>query len=134
MGIQQNAVIDTKMFTHTQGAFVYIYLYLQMFTTTVQNFKIFTDSVKNINKLGDFLIQSFYCHGLGSICGWETEIPQAAWPRILTHSCISMSFSSVQFSRSVVSDSLQPHELQHARPPCPSPTPGVHPNSCASSQ
>ena len=40
-------------------------------------------------------------------------------------------FSSVQFSRSVVSDSLRPHESQHARPPCPSPTPGVHPNSCA---
>ena len=40
------------------------------------------------------------------------------------------SFSSVQFSHSVVSDSLQPHELQHARPPCPSSTPGVHPNSC----
>ena len=39
-------------------------------------------------------------------------------------------FSSVQFSRSVVSDSLGPHELQHTRPPCPSPTPGVHPNSC----
>ena len=38
-------------------------------------------------------------------------------------------FSSVQFSRSVVSDSFQPHELQHTRPPCPSPTPGVHPNS-----
>ena len=36
--------------------------------------------------------------------------------------------SSFQFSRSVVSDSRQPHELQHARPPCPSPTPGVHPN------
>ena len=36
---------------------------------------------------------------------------------------------SVQFSRSVVSDSLRPHELQHARPPCPSPTPGVHSNS-----
>ena len=35
-------------------------------------------------------------------------------------------FSSVQFSWSVVSDSLQPHELQHTRPPCPSPTPGVH--------
>ena len=35
---------------------------------------------------------------------------------------------SVQFSRSVVSDSLRPHELQHTRPPCPSPTPGVHPN------
>ena len=36
---------------------------------------------------------------------------------------------SVQFSRSVVSDSLQPHDLQQARPPCPSPTPGVYPNS-----
>ena len=35
-----------------------------------------------------------------------------------------------QFSRSVVSNSLRPHELQHARPPCPSPTPGVYPNSC----
>ena len=39
-------------------------------------------------------------------------------------------FSSVQFSRSLVSDSLWPHELQHTRPPCPSPPPAVHPNSC----
>ena len=38
--------------------------------------------------------------------------------------------SSVQFSCSVVSDSLRPHESQHTRPPCPSPTPGVHSNSC----
>ena len=37
---------------------------------------------------------------------------------------------SVQFSCSVMSDSLPSHELQHARPPCPSPTPGVHPNPC----
>ena len=43
-------------------------------------------------------------------------------------------FSSVQFSRSAVSDSLWPHELQHARPPCPSPSPGVHSNSCPSSR
>ena len=42
----------------------------------------------------------------------------------------SSESSSVQFSSSVVSDSLQPHEPQHRRPPCPSPTPGVHPNSC----
>ena len=40
---------------------------------------------------------------------------------------------SVQFSRSVVSNSLRPHEPQHARPPCPSPTPRVHPNPCPSS-
>ena len=41
---------------------------------------------------------------------------------------------SVQFSHSVLSDSLWPHKLQDARPPCPSPTPGVHSNSCPSSQ
>ena len=41
---------------------------------------------------------------------------------------------SLLFSHSVVSDSLQPHEPQHARPPCPSPTPGVYPNSCPSSR
>ena len=46
----------------------------------------------------------------------------------------SLPFSSVQFSHSVVSDSLWPHGLQHARPPCPSPTPGVYPNSCPLSQ
>ena len=47
--------------------------------------------------------------------------------------CCANQFSSAQFSRSVVSDSLRPHESQHARPPCPSPTPGVHPDSCPSS-
>ena len=45
-----------------------------------------------------------------------------------------MNSSSVQFSCSVVSDSLQPHELQHARPLCPSPTPRVHSNSHPSSR
>ena len=40
----------------------------------------------------------------------------------------------IQFSRSVVSDSLRPYESQHTRPPCPSPTPGVHSDSCPSSQ
>ena len=45
-----------------------------------------------------------------------------------------LTLSSVQFSRSVVSDSLWPHESQHARPPCPSPTPGGHSDSCLSSQ
>ena len=40
------------------------------------------------------------------------------------------SWDSVQFRRSVVSDSLRPRESQHTRPPCPSPTPGVYSNSC----
>ena len=54
-------------------------------------------------------------------------------PLPMSVSLLSMSvspFSSVQFSRSVVSDSLQPHGLQHTRPSCPSPTPRVYSNSC----
>ena len=47
-----------------------------------------------------------------------------------TPSCPAAWWVSVQFSRSVVSDSLRPHESQHVRPRCPSPTPGVHPNPC----
>ena len=58
-----------------------------------------------------------------------------------THSILSTYFKisryvytvSVQFSHSVMSDSLRPHELQHASPPCPSPTPRVHSNSRPSS-
>ena len=45
-----------------------------------------------------------------------------------------LQYSSVQFSYSVMSDSLQPHESQHSRPPCPSPTPGVHSDLHPSSQ
>ena len=46
----------------------------------------------------------------------------------------SLAITSVQFSLSVVSNSLPPHELQHPRPPCPSPAPGVYSNSCPLSQ
>ena len=53
----------------------------------------------------------------------------------INHVSVSIKWnSSVQFSQSVVSDSLQPHELQHTRLPYPSPTPGVHPNPCPLSQ
>ena len=50
------------------------------------------------------------------------------------HKSMKTTFSSVQFNRSVMSDSLRSHELQHARPRCPSPTPGVHSDSHPSSQ
>ena len=54
---------------------------------------------------------------------------------IFEFSLVSMSkFIQIQFSRSVMSDSLRPHESQHTRPPCPSPTPEVHPDSRPSSQ
>ena len=53
---------------------------------------------------------------------------------ILKRLIASLSFSSVQFSHSVVSNSLWPHESQHARPPCPSPSPEIHSNSCPSTR
>ena len=62
----------------------------------------------------------------------KLQLPAAALsrkPAFLPGICMVV-FSSVQFSCSVVSYSLRPHESQHARPPCPSPTPGVHSNSC----
>ena len=53
--------------------------------------------------------------------------------RISEKSTGPLHWKVIQFSRSVVSDSLWPHGLQHTRPPCPSPTPGAYPNSCPSS-
>ena len=50
-------------------------------------------------------------------------------PEIFISACAAPRFSSVQFICSIVSDFLRPHESQHARPPCPSPTPGVHSDS-----
>ena len=59
---------------------------------------------------------------------------QVALFNFLWPSNIPLCIRSDQISRSVVSDSLRPHESQHARPPCPSPTPRVHSDSCPSSQ
>ena len=64
--------------------------------------------------------------GAGSYAFWAVFWSGGWWG--------GLQFSSVQFSRSVVSDSLRPHESQHARSPCPSPTPGVHSDSCSSSR
>ena len=61
------------------------------------------------------------------------ELPSPVSPALQVDSLpLSQQGSSyiVQFSHSLVSDSLRPHEPQHTRPPCPSPTPGVHSNSC----
>ena len=68
-----------------------------------------------------------------TVNNWWNQIDN---PSILTFWSGSGSypFSSVQFSRSVVSNSLWPHELRHARLPCPSPTPGVHSDSCPASR
>ena len=89
-----------------------------------------------------------WCWGAYSACllpmecwGWKVISQFYYWLKIkigsIFHSSLKiygLCISSVQFSRSVVSDSLRPHELQHARPPCPSPTPGVHSDSRPMSQ
>ena len=64
---------------------------------------------------------------------WRRDSTEFAFSRAVYFSLLHYS-ASVQFSCSVVSDSLRPHESQHARPPCPSPSPRVHPNSCPSSR
>ena len=62
------------------------------------------------------------------------KLPHSAWIFFLIHVLILFTRNSVQFSHSVVSDSLWPHGLQHSRTPCPSPTAGVYSNSCPLSQ
>ena len=77
-------------------------------------------------------ISKYSCVGkrlrkLNDFTGWY--FTPLGWLVLLYPTHLHCQFSSVQFSHSVVSNSLRPHELQHARPPCPSPTPGVHSNS-----
>ena len=72
---------------------------------------------------------------LGAHCASDHEFLTAKFRLKLKKVRITIRlFSSVQFSHSVVSNSSRPHESQHARPPCPPPTPRVHSNSCPSSQ
>ena len=77
----------------------------------------------------------WWSRGLLSNITWEiccTKQNVSMWPSSTEN--FYKVLQSVQFSHSVMSNSLRPHELHHARPPCPSPTPGVHPNSCPSSR
>ena len=78
-------------------------------------------SLSSLAPLGYFYIRA---------CWYQWKVSNMTYKKV--YSSLN-PFSSVQFSRSVVSDSLRPHELQHARPPCPSPSPGVYSNSCPSS-
>jgi hypothetical protein len=66
----------------------------------------------------------------GADCGSNHELLIAKFRVKLKKEGKTTRHDSVQFSRTVMSDSLQPHESQYSRPPCPSPTPGVHSNSC----
>ena len=66
---------------------------------------------------------------------WESKLVWTLWRRVWRFlRKLEIELPAVQFSCSVVSNSLQSHESQHTRPPCPSPTPGVHSESRPSSQ
>ena len=72
--------------------------------------------------------------GLNIHRGWEAVLEPMPHGNRGTTVCVFVYTYISQFSRSVMSDSLQPHELQNARPPCPSPTPRVHSDSSPLSQ
>ena len=80
-----------------------------------------TSGINKKKKKGDnrwnVMFQQRECYNYGTAVIWANQ-----------------NQSSLQFSHSVVSDSLRPHESQHTRPPCPSPPPGVHPDSRPLSQ
>ena len=84
-----------------------------------------------------FLLQGLFPTQWSNLCllcllHWQVDsFPLAPPGKVVASVCVQ--FSSVQFSCSVVSDSLQPHGLQYARLPCPSPNSGAYPNSCPSS-
>ena len=89
--------------------------------------------LKNVKVMKQILKNSVYRGDENANCGpWLDPGPEIEI--VFDTKEIIKTIQSVQFSHSVLSDSLRPHESQHARPPCPSPTPRVHPNSCASSR
>ena len=79
------------------------------------------------------LLYSYFthvCRSWNTYLELQTDRNQEVFLSVMRHWWVfftPQTWTSVQFSRSVMSNSLQPHELQHASPPCPSPTPGVHP-------
>jgi len=89
-------------------------------------------------KLGKEYSKPAYFHfaNLNSMKSTSCEMTHKLESRLLGEisTTLDMQIRSDQISHSVVSDSLRPHESQHARPPCPSPTPGVHWDSRPSSQ
>ena len=84
-------------------------------------------------QLGSYFPPKLSTHTFTSIAGPQTIMVSDLFNYSVSSSR-AVAMSSVQFSRSVVSNSLQSHEPQHARSSCPSPIPRVYPNSCPLSQ
>ena len=105
---------------------------------------LWTQGGEKVGRIARVALTYMHYHMWNSWLVWSCCIAQGAQPGALWWSGSvglrsgvgegDVCISSVQFSSSVVSNSLRPHESQHTRPPCPSPTPRVHSNSCPSSQ
>ena len=99
----------------------------------------FSENFREESILPSSLLPGCYCwRFLACRCITAISVSTDTWSSPCICVCVQIYLflqehrwlNSVQFSRSVVSDSLWHHESQHARPPCPSPTPGVYSNSC----
>ena len=99
-----------------------IFLIQSITTNQVRNYFLLQKDKLSTTIYPSLFLQKFSCR----VIKHNVDITPRSTPSVYR-------FSSVQFSHSVVPDSLRPHELQHTRPPCPSPTPRVYPNPCPSS-
>ena len=99
-----------------------IFLIQSITTNQVRNYFLLQKDKLSATIYPSLFLQKFSCR----VIKHNVDITPRSTPSVYR-------FSSVQFSHSVVPDSLRPHELQHTRPPCPSPTPRVYPNPCPSS-
>ena len=96
--------------------------------------KIGRRNINNLRYVGDTTLKAESKEELKSLLMKVKEKSDRAGLKLNIEKTKIMASGDIQFSCSVVSDSLQPHESQHARPPCPSPTPRVHSNSRPSSR
>ena len=117
-----------------------IFLSIRVFSSEsgfcIRGPKYWSFSISPSNEYSGLISFRIDCFDLIAVQGTLKSLPT---PHIITYAKCSYIIyihvlSSVQFSHSAMSNSLRPHELQHARPPCPSPTPGIHSDSHPSSR
>ena len=137
-----NVCVRLFPYTNAQSCLIYCFLvpHCVLICISVRQKALAIFSFKFI--LPHFIIYGLFLLALINWISWKLIVEKWnfyhvlnwCWWHISDAHKSSLTFSSVEFSHSVMSDSLWPHESQHARPPCPSSAPGVHPNSCASSR
>ena len=124
-----NLETSLKDFTQQRKYFCLMFSFIKMKRQPSEWEKICADEANN-----NELISKIYKQLMQLNIKKKTDNPIKIWVEDIAFLQRRYQFSLVQFSSSVMSNSLWPHESQHARPPCPSPTPRVYPNSCPSSQ